>query len=86
MQGLRYLTVSELENLITGLRLEIVHLKDRLKVDRAFISSMGMDDEPHVETIDEQRLRLADEMLRQAEDEILERTLLGAKNDGGCSD
>lgn len=68
MQGLKYLTIAELEDLIDNLRAEI--------------NRFTSENSPHVIAI----LKQDEEMLRQAEDEVLERTLLGASNEGGSSE
>ena len=67
MQGLKYLTVSELESLLVNLDME----KD------GFVYLMH----PSYE----EKVKVNRELYSQVESEILERTLLGNTNEGGCS-
>ena len=70
MQDLKYLTVSDLEKYLVGLREEINRLEKILPCDYSFEGKLLKEDK---------------EIYDQVEHETLERTLLGAKTDGGCT-
>jgi hypothetical protein len=66
----KYHSLEDLETLIENLKNEIVLLNSYHPLEQTKIKA---------------QLEYCADMIKQAEDEILERTLLGASNEGGCS-
>lgn len=76
MQGLKYLTIDELEKFVVNLRAEINSLQGDIGENINLFGGIGVPMD--IDTFQHKKLKESTELLRQAEDEILERTLLGS--------